>query len=632
MLQDIREKITGPVAWIFLGLIAVVFIFWGIDFQSTAVTYAAKVDGQLISAQEVRRAWQQQQSRLQQMFRAELPEEMVKGQQAQILDTFVRRTLLEQRAEKFGYRVSNEALSRHIHQMPDFQVDGKFQADRYFGLLRSAGLSEPQFEEDLRTSLVIGQLQNGIVDSSFALPFELDRRFQLEKQEREVSYALIAANEFLDDVEVTDEQIQKWYDEHPDEYLRPEKADVQYVELTRARAESRIQVTEEALRDYYEQVKDKYESPERRKARHILITASDGLDEAAAEKKAADLAAKAKSGADFAQLARENSKDPGSAQEGGDLGWAQRGMFVGPFEDTLFSMKPGDIAGPIKTQFGYHVIKLEEVETGHVRSFEEARAELEADYRAEQAQTIFYEESQKLGDLAFESLTELESVAKALDLPLKTVEGFTREGGGELGNDPGVIEAVFSDDVLQQGQNSPPIPIGDDRAVVVRVQRHIPAERRPLAEVRDEIASRLRIEAARAAAASKGADIVARLNNGESWQQATESAGVSPVEKRFITRQDTVVPRDVVNAAFEVPSNQVSEDAAHYGGVVTADGNYAVFALTQVRYGDPANETPEARGNRRRLAERQLGTEEFEAYLAEAERNADVVKNPRVFE
>ena len=632
MLQDIREKITGPVAWIFLGLIAVVFIFWGIDFQSTAVTYAAKVDGQLISAQEVRRAWQQQQSRLQQMFRAELPEEMVKGQQAQILDTFVRRTLLEQRAEKFGYRVSNEALSRHIHQMPDFQVDGKFQADRYFGLLRSAGLSEPQFEEDLRTSLVIGQLQNGIVDSSFALPFELDRRFQLEKQEREVSYALIAANEFLDDVEVTDEQIQKWYDEHPDEYLRPEKADVQYVELTRARAESRIQVTEEALRDYYEQVKDKYESPERRKARHILITGSDGLDEAAAEKKAADLAAKAKSGADFAQLARENSKDPGSAQEGGDLGWAQRGMFVGPFEDTLFSMKPGDIAGPIKTQFGYHVIKLEEVETGHVRSFEEARAELEADYRAEQAQTIFYEESQKLGDLAFESLTELESVAKALDLPLKTVEGFTREGGGELGNDPGVIEAVFSDDVLQQGQNSPPIPIGDDRAVVVRVQRHIPAERRPLAEVRDEIASRLRIEAARAAAASKGADIVARLNNGESWQQATESAGVSPVEKRFITRQDTVVPRDVVNAAFEVPSNQVSEDAAHYGGVVTADGNYAVFALTQVRYGDPANETPEARGNRRRLAERQLGTEEFEAYLAEAERNADVVKNPRVFE
>lgn len=632
MLQDIREKITGPVAWIFLGIIAVVFIFWGIDFQSTAVTYAAKVDGQSISAQEVRRVWQQQQARLQQMFRAELPEEMVKAQQAQILDTFVRRTLLERRAEEFGYRVSNEALAQHIRQMPEFQVDGKFENDRYFGQLRSAGLSEAQFEEDLRRTLVIGQLQSGIVDSAFALPFELDRRFQLEKQEREISYALIAANEFLGDVEVTDEQIQAWYDEHPDEYLLPEKADVQYVELTRARAESRIQVTEESLRDYYEQVKEKYESPERRKARHILIAVEDGLDDAAAEKKAAELAEKAKAGADFAQLARENSKDPGSAQSGGDLGWTQRGMSVGAFEDTLFSMKPGEIAGPIKTQFGYHVIKLEEVETGHVRSFEEVRAELEADYRAEQAQTIFYEESQKLGDLAFEALTELESVAKALDLPLKTVEGFTREGGGELGNDPGVIEAVFSDDVLQQGQNSPPIPIGDDRAVVVRVQRHIPAERRPFAEVRDEIASRLRTEAARAAAASKGADLVARLKNGEPWQQVTESAGLKPVDKRFITRQDTVVPRDVVDAVFEVSSSQIKEDAPHFAGVVTADGNYAVFALTQVRYGDPANETPEARANRRRLAERQLGTEEFEAYLTEAERNADVVKNPRVFD
>lgn len=632
MLQTIRDKVTGWIAWIFLGAIAIVFIFWGIDFGTGVVTYAAKVDGERISAQEVRRAWQMQQSRLQQMMRAELPEALVKSQQSAILDQFVRQSLLEQRARKFGYRVSDAALAQRVMEMPEFQVDGKFSKDRYNALLRSSGLSEAQFEEDLRSDTLIRQVQTGIVDSAFALPYELDRRFALEKQEREVDYALIAAKDFMDQITVTDDEIQKWYEEHQSEYMLPEKVDLQYLELTRDRAASAIEVTEEALREYYEQVKEKYQTPERRRARHILITTDDGLDEAAAEKKAADLLAKAQSGEDFAKLAKENSKDPGSAAQGGDLGWAERGMFVAPFEEALFGMTVGELRGPVKTQFGYHVLKLEEIEPGHLRSFDDVRTELETEYRRERSDALFYEQTQKLGDLAFESLTELESVAKALGLELKTVANVTREGGEGLPPNPQIIEAAFSEDVLERGQNSPLIEVDENHAMVLRVTRHVPAEPRPLAEVREQIVSAIKTQAARDAATAKGQDALARLEKGEAWSDVASSLGLSAVGKRFITRQDGIAPAAVVDAVFAVNSGEISPDKPHHGGTSTADGNYAVFSVTEVRNADPSVETPDAKTSRRNLAQRQLGNEEFAAYVREAEANAKIVKNERIFD
>ena len=191
MLQTIRDKITGWIAGLFLGAIALVFIFWGIDFGAGAASYAAKVDGERIPIETVRRAWQQRQSQLQQMLRDELPDDMVKSQQAAVLDQFVRQTLLTQRAEEFGYRVSDGLLAKRVMEFPQFQVDGKFSKDRYNALIRSSGLSEAQFEAELKTELLLEQLQNGVVDSAFVTPHELARRYTLEKQNREVDYALI---------------------------------------------------------------------------------------------------------------------------------------------------------------------------------------------------------------------------------------------------------------------------------------------------------------------------------------------------------------------------------------------------------------------------------------------------------
>jgi peptidyl-prolyl cis-trans isomerase D len=636
MLQTIRDKISGLVATLFLGAVALVFVFWGahglVDFNVGPKTYAAKVDGESISAETVRRAWQQRQSQLQQMLRDELPPDMVKTQQAALLNQFVQESLLKQRAQRFGYSVSDQELAQRVMEYPQFQVDGKFSKDRYNGLVRSSGLTETQFEAELLNGLLIDQLRNAVVESAFVVPYELDRRYAMEKQEREIDYVLIAASAFEASTTITDEQVQKWYEENKNDYLLPETVNLQYVELTRQRAEGSIEVTDQALKDYYEQVKDRFTTQERRHGRHILITVADGVDDAAAKKKAEELTAQAKGGADFAQLAKDNSKDPGSAPQGGDLGWAQRGMFVGPFEDALFSMSAGEIRGPVKTDFGYHVMKLEEVEAGHVKTFEEARAEVEADYRKDRAQNIFYEESQKLADQAFAALTELDSVAKTLNLPLQTVTGFTREGGGDFGAEPSVIEAAFSDDVLQRRQNSPLVTVGEDRALVLRVTEHKAAEPRPLETVSAQIRAQLKTQRMREAAAAQGAFAMARLQKGEEWAGVMTAMKLAPVGKRFMTRQDSVTPPAIVRSAFNAPNNEISEAKPHFGGVTTDDGNYAVYAVTQVRNADPAKEAAAEKNARKRRAEVQHGNEEFAAYVDEAERTTKIVKNDKLFE
>lgn len=632
MLQTIRDKISGWVATVFLGTVAIVFVFWGIDFQAKSSAYAAKVNGEKIPVATVQRAWQQHLSQLQQMLRDEVPAQLRAAQQKAMLDQFVRQSLLAQRARDRRYHVSDEALAHRLMEIPQFQVAGKFSPDRYHALLRQGGVTTTQFEADQYAELLVAQIQNAVIDSAFVTPAELDRRYRLEKQERELDYALIAANSFAGRVVPAEAQIQSWYDAHKTEYLTPETVDLEYVELTRASIEGGITITEQNLRDYYSQVKGRFESPERRRARHILIAAGEGVDDSAARNKAQQLFDKAKGGADFAQLARENSQDPGSAPQGGDLGWAQRGMFVGPFEEALFAMKVGEVRGPIKTQFGYHVIRLEEIESGKLRSLEEVRPELEAEYRKERSQTLFYDESQKLADQSFASLTELASVAKSMNLPLRTGRGFTRQGGGELGAETAVVDAAFSEDVMERRQNSSLVALGEDRAVILRVTHHQPAEPKPLTEVREQIATALRTNLAREAAAKQGAEAIARLQQGAAWSTVASESGIEPVGRRFVNRQDSIAPPAVTRAIFAVPAHKISEAKPYYAGIVTDDGNYAVFALTVVRPGDPATENAGDRSLRRLQLERQLGNEQFSAYLAEAERNADIVRNETVFE
>ena len=630
MLQQIRDKITGWFAIVFLGAIAIVFIFWGIQFESSANVAAATVNGEKIPVEAVRRAWQERQSELQRLTRDELPPEVVTEEQGRIIDEYVRRELLVQRAGELGYRVSDQELAEALARIPALQVDGVFSRDRYAALLRAQGRSEAEFEAEFRRDLEINQLRNALALSAFALPSEVRRRVELTGEVRDVDLLVLPADRFLAGVTLTPGQVEAWYRDHEADYRSPESVALQYVRLGLDDVAAGVEVTEDALRRHYDEVAaERYVSPERRRARHILV--ESGTDDAAAKARAEQLLARARAGEDFATLASQNSDDPGSKAQGGDLGWATRDSFVAPFADALFSMNPGEIRGPVKTQFGYHVIRVDEIEAAHQRPFDEVRAELEDDYRRDEAQARFYERSQQLADEAFANLDSLDGVAQTLGLPLRTVDTFTRQGGGELGADRKVIEAAFSEDVLVGRQNSPAVNLGDDAVVVLRVTEHRPAAQRPLEAVRGEVEAALRQKGAREAAAAAAKAAAARVAAGEPWPAVAASLGVEPAGTATVTRREEGVPPELLKAIFATAAP--AADRAASGVAALPNGDAALFAVRAVRPGTIASpEAAAALGDTARQAAERSALGEFAAYVAELERSAKITRNPKVFE
>ena len=630
MLQQIRDKISGWFAAVFLGAIAVVFIFWGIKFESSVTTAAAKVNGEDVPVQAVRRAWQERQTELQRLTRDELPDELVKSEQQRLLSEFITRELMVQRANKLGYRVSDREIVTALGQIEALQVDGKFDPDRYKALLRSQGRSEVEFENEFRRDLEISQLRNGIAISAFATPGELRRRMELEGEARDVDFVVLPAASFAAQATATPEEVASWYEQHKSDYMTQETVSLQYLQLNLADVAASVEVTEEGLKAFYEQVApERYVDAERRHARHILI--ESGTDDAAALKKAEGLLARAKAGEDFAKLAAENSDDPGSKGQGGDLGWSTREAFVKPFADALFGMQQGEIVGPVKTQFGYHIIRLEEIAPARQRSFDEVRTELESDYRREQAQSIFYEKSQQLADDAFAALSELDSVATKLGLPLQKVDVYTRQGGGPFGAERKVIDAVFSEDVLQDRQNSPAISLGEDSVVVVRVTDHKPAAQRPLDDVRADIQATLHDQSARKAAEAAAKATAARVAAGTSLADAAKEFGLQPAGATSVTRTSEAVPPDLLKAVFKAPHPAAGKVSA--GTAVLANGDVALFAVSGVRKGSmDSPETATRLAETMQHSQRQAATAEFAAYVTELERTAKVKRNEKVFE
>jgi peptidyl-prolyl cis-trans isomerase D len=630
MLQQIRDKITGWFAIVFLSAIAIVFIFWGIQFESSVNVAAATVNGEKIQVEAVRRAWQERQTELQQASRDQLPPDVVQQAQAQLLDEFVRRELLVQRADEFGYRVSDRELVEALSRIPALQVDGKFSRDRYSALLRSQGRSEADFEAELRRDLEINQLRNAVAVSAFALPSEIRRRVELMDETRDVQLVVVPAEQFAGSITLAQDDVADWYQKNQEEFRTPESVSLQFVQLTLADVAASIEVTEDELHAYYDQVAgERYVTAERRRARHILV--ETGPDDAAALAKAESLAKRARDGEDFATLAEQNSDDPGSKNQGGELGWATRESFVAPFADALFSMQVGEIRGPVKTQFGYHIINLEEIEAGHQRSFDEVRQELEADYRNDRAQSLFYERSQQLADEAFANLDSLEPVAEKLGLPLQSVANFTRQGGEPLGNDRKLIEAAFSDEVLQERQNSPAISIGDDKVVVLHVTEYRPASLRPLDEVRAQVETSLREERSRQAAEEAAKAASARLAAGEALVAVAADLGRPVSGPISLKRNAEGVPPELLKQIYAV----AAPAAGHVASGVSRlpNGDTALFVVSGVRPGSMA--TPEIAAQSSEIARQaagQVAVEEFSAYVAELERTAKIKRNPQLWE
>jgi len=622
LIQAFRDNVPKWITGVILALLVIPFALWGINsyFTASSDNSVATVNGDAITPGDYQRAYQNQYQRVQQMYGAAFKPELIdeKKLRQQTLDMLVNQTLLDQRIAKDHYTVGDAQLVESIQKMPAFQADGKFSPQAYRNVLTSVGINPAQFEHDQRQQLVVDRFAGSIQNSAIATPAELALQLALQNQQRQIAYLTVSSKRFLAGAQASDADIQAYYKAHQAEFMTPEKVSLSYVELDEAQLAKQAQPTDADLQALYQQQLDKYKQGETRTARHILIAVngSDPKLDAAAKAKAEDILKQLNAGADFAKLAAQYSDDKGSGRQGGELGDVPRGEMVKPFEDALFGMsKPDQIVGPIRTQFGYHIIQLEKINAAQVKSFAEVKPQLIADYQKKTADDKYFALGDQLANLAYEHPQSLDEVSKQLNLPIQTVDDVTRDAGTGIGSNADVRKAAFSDQLLTQGNNSEPIQLGPNHAVVMRVKGHTPSEAIPLAVVKDKIAALVKQQQADDATTKLAASLLDSLKKGgDPATLAKGNPGVTLVSPGFVSRNQKDVPPQVLATAFSTPAPVAGARA--YASVALADGDQGVLVLSAVKPGDAGTLTDQARLGAMNGISRQDGNQEFAAYLA----------------
>lgn len=645
MLQNLGDNLKRHrwLATIILGLLAVIFAAWGaygvVNVSFGPQDYGLKVNGERISTETLNRAWQERQGQYQQALNgAALPPSQTHALQQQLLDEYVRETVLRQRAQASGYRASDSQVLAAYESEQAFQVDGKFSALAAKTMLMQIGMTPEGYEAERRQGLQIAQLTEGIQLSDFMTSAELNRIYALENEQREIRYALLPAERYAAAVKIDDAQIKTWYDAHQGDYMSPESVHLQYAQLSLDEIASQITVKDEDLQAYYDKNKSHYSENEKRHAHHILIAVGDPKDpkadpaaaDAAALAKAQQVLAELKSGKSFADLAHKYSADPASAAQGGDLGWAEQSAYVGPFADALFKLQPGQISDPVKSQFGYHIIKLDEVRPAHIQTLADARVKIEADYRRAQAAELFGDREEQLQQkLEKGDTTDLATLATQFGLQLGEVKQFTRSGGAPLGGKPELVQAVFSADTLSGSRIGGPVALAEDRLVVFKVLEHQAPAPQPIASVHDEVVAAIRKDASTSAAQLAAQDAVKQLDGGASFDTVVKGLGVTSAPAGFVARSDPQLPVQVRDAAFAAPRPATGKP--EYKALPLDTGGAALFMLSAVRAGtagaNPKNDEQLVSQFMRRDRDGDMA-----AYLLELEHHATVKRNPTVFE
>jgi peptidyl-prolyl cis-trans isomerase D len=633
MLQRLRDGLQAQkwLAWVVLGLIGATFVFWGgtnsLDFNGVSQNDAAKVNGEEISADEARQQWAETQSRWAQQFNTDIPAEQAAKMQDDILDQLILQKLITSRLKDQKYRVSDAKVLEEVQGISAFKgVDGKFDPNQARAVLRQYNKDEQTFFDETRRGLVSNQLQQGIAGSYFLTAAESRRLYNLENEEREVQYVQFPAEKFAGNEPIDEAEVKAYYEKNGDRFMTPEYVSLDYAELRLEQLATQVTPTEDELRKLYEDNKANYVQAEQRHALQIVI---QGPDDAAARKQAEEVAAEARSGKDFGELARKYSKDPVSAAKGGDVEWVARNDFPGPFTDTLFGMQVGEIAGPVKSDYGYLIIKLEEIHAAQEKPFEAVRAELDSQYRSDRAAELFGERQDAIGEALEKGDADLDKIAQSLGLTRGSIEQFRRGGGGEpLGSGAELQQAVFSDATLNQGKIGGPVELGEDRLVLVKVTSHHDAAVKPLAEVHDEIVALVRHEHGVAAAKAAADAAMAKLAGGEKIEAVAGELSVTAEPAKFVSRGDPSIPAALRTAVFEAPR---PADKPVVKSATLDDGSSVVFVVSRTRVADTSQNPQLVQQETASLVQRSASGD-IAAYVNEARRKAKIVKNPKVFD
>jgi len=607
---DIVQK-HRRILQIFLGLIAITFATWGIESYTRYAggrDTVATVNGSDISQREFSQQLQQQQEQLRRMFGGRLDPAMLDTPEARraVLDQMIAQRLVAIEAAKRNLFMSREAVIEAITTAPEFQENGKFSPALYSAYLAQRGMTDKGNVQQLQAELPLMRFVSSIGETAIVSRTVAARLTALEAQQREVSEARIRAQQFLPQVKVTDAQVKEYYEQNAAEFRTPERVRAEYVMLSADALAKQDPPTEEEIKKAYEERASAFRVEEQRRASHILVKTREEADKIAAEVKANPNR--------FADIAKKQSTDTGSAEKGGDLGWFSRGMMVKPFEDAVFSMKQGEIR-VAQSEFGFHVIRLTGIQEGKQRPLEDVRKELAADLAKQKGQRKYSESAEAFSNMVYEQSESLKPVADKFKLQIQTTGWVSKTGGQELGalDNPKLLAALFSSDAIVNKRNTDAVEVAPNTLVAARVIEHQPAAQRPFDEVKNDITETLKRREAFKLAEKEGIDTFEKLKKGEDVQLAWSSP-------KLVSRRDAQgLPADILR---RVVAADVSKLPAYVGAPIEGAG-YLLMRITKVVEGKPAADEKQ---QEQRVAG-MLGAADYEAYVASLKGKADITVN-----
>lgn len=595
-----------------LALVTLPFAFWGIESYQSAVNVAnevASVGGQKITGQEYADALRQQQDRLRAMLGKNFDPAVLDSpaMRKELLEGMISQRLLGQFAARSYLTVGNEQLQGVIASVPAFQESGKFSLQRYAAMLGAEGYSPLAFEQSLRRDLTVQQITAALSDSGLAARESARQLAQLRAQQREVAERAVSADLQHGQVKVKPEAVRAYYDANPDRFRVPEQVNVDYVVLNADALLASEKIDSNEIKAYYESNLSRFGEPEQRRASHVLIAVKNGSSAAekakVREKAERILAQVRKSPASFADLARKNSDDSGSASQGGDVGYFSRGMMVRPFEEAAFRLKPNEISDLVESDFGFHIIKLTGIKPGRMKTLEQARPGIEEDLKKQRAGRRFAEAAENFSNTVYEQADSLKPAAEKFKLPIQHAEKLTRKGAGApLLDNPKLLAALFTDDAVKNHRNTEAIEVSPGTLVSARVTEFKPASQRPFDEVKDAIAEQLAREEAVSLARRRGAESLEELKKGSAPASGFGAA-------KLVSREDPKgLGAEALSRIFRADSSKLPA----YVGMESPDG-YVVYRISRVI--DVQPDDGRERGMQSELA-RARGAQEFRSFLA----------------
>lgn len=603
MLLAIRERAKGIVAWVVIILIAAAFAAFGLaNYMEPAGSprAVATVDGTDISPDEVNRVYRQQRAELEEMLGDRFDPSLFSEDELRrdALDRVIEERLLAEFIDRHRLRLSDGDLAAVIRSQEVFHENGRFSSERYQQLLQANRLSSGQYERQVRQGVLMDQLRGAISDTALVPDQELDRLLALQNQERDLAYFRISGERLLETISIDDDAVRSHYDANQDSYLSEERVRLAYLELRQDELLSEVEVEESDIRARYEQFRDsRFTETETREVRHILLNLDADADSDTVEEtreRLQEIRQRIVDGESFADLAGEYSDDSGSAGQGGELGELEAGDLHEDFDAVAFELDEGELSDVVRTPFGFHLIEVTGIRGGEAQDYDEVRDTLARELAEERVGNLFFERSTLLDELIFDWPDSLEPAAEELSLDVRTSDWIRRDGAEDgIGAHSAVVEAAYSDDVLEARQNSELLEIDDGHYIVVRIEDHEPPEQLAFDQVEDEIREQLKRRAAMDEARELAESLRQRLQDGEEAEALAEEYDVVRLDAPGFVDRDSGAPWSVLEAAFtlERPAEgEIRTGLAEMGG-----GDLAVVLVRAVRDGEAGDMSAEDR-------------------------------------